>query len=199
MQQDSLTIEGALKLDTRLHNEADALLDQIGLGTILHSEGYLPVGSYTMRTMAWRDLDFERTEENPDWQLHWNLGNRFARLNSICELKCTNVYHQTHSRDYGLYWGLQIFNPQNGAKWNIDIWTARKAEFLQGCPDRERWAMLLTDEKRGNIVSIKESVCNLPEYRSTIQSVHIYQAVLDENIRGLNEFIEWHRNRFEQK
>ena len=36
-----------------------------GLGQIIREEGFHPVGSYVMKTMTWRDLDFERYDESP--------------------------------------------------------------------------------------------------------------------------------------
>ena len=66
-------------LDEGLRTEADRVLADSGIGVILAEAGYVPVGSYPMRTMTWRDLDFERTEEIQDWDRYWNLGSRLAR------------------------------------------------------------------------------------------------------------------------
>lgn len=45
-------------------------LAESGVGDVLNEAGYVPVGSYAMHTMTWRDLDFERPEETPDWERH---------------------------------------------------------------------------------------------------------------------------------
>jgi hypothetical protein len=52
--------------EASLRAEADAMLAASGIGAILAGAGYTAVGSYAMRTMTRRDLDFERAEE-PDW------------------------------------------------------------------------------------------------------------------------------------
>ncbi len=57
-------------IDTKLRTEADQLLKQSGIGEILLNEGFKPSGSYIMKTMTWRDLDFERIDANPNWEQH---------------------------------------------------------------------------------------------------------------------------------
>jgi hypothetical protein len=53
-------------LDSGLREEADRMLEESGIGKILLTEAFHAVGSYAMRTMTWRDLDFERCEDSPD-------------------------------------------------------------------------------------------------------------------------------------
>lgn len=65
-------------LDERLREEADRILEQSGVGSIIRAEGFEAVGSYVMKTMTWRDLDFERADDQPDWQQHWRLGLKLA-------------------------------------------------------------------------------------------------------------------------
>jgi hypothetical protein len=38
---------------------------------------------------------------------------------------------------------------------------------------------------------IKEAVCDLPEYRNILLSVHIYEAVLEHGVRSIDKFWEW--------
>jgi hypothetical protein len=184
-----------LALDERLRSEAAQLLHMSGLGEILRQEGYATVGSYTMRTMAWRDLDFERTEDEPDWHRHWALGARLAKIDWVWRLACTDAYRQPGSADKGLYWGLRLSDPAGGPVWKVDLWTARAEEFARGCPSRARWAALLTEDARVHILAIKEAVCGLPEYRRELLSVHIYEAVLDRGVRGIEPFRDWWRAR----
>jgi hypothetical protein len=184
-----------LKLDEGFREEADRMLSGSGLGAILQREGFEPVGSYVMRTMTWRDLDFERIESEPDWGRHWRLGAMLAESDWVWKFSCTHAYRQPASADEGLYWGLRVSDPAGGQIWKVDLWTARAEEFARGCPNRSRWAGLLTDEARFHILAIKEAVCNLPEYRREMLSVHIYEAVLDNGVRGVEEFKRWWRAR----
>ena len=184
-----------LELDQALRDEAVRVLDVSGLGAILHDEGYQPVGSFTMRTMTWRDLDFERVAYEPDWDQHWRLGTTLAGLSWVWKLNCTNAYRQPGSADEGLYWGLRLSDPKGGPVWKADLWTAREEEFAMACPNRSRWEALMTEDTRARILAIKKAVCSLPEYRRDILSVDIYYAVLDEGVRDLGQFMAWTRAR----
>lgn len=177
------------------------MLAASGLGEIIRAEGFMPQGSYAMRTMTWRDLDFERRQEQSDWDSHWDLGKRLASTGWPWRASCINAYREPGSREQGLYWGLRVRDPSKGVEtpiWKIDLWTAREDEFARQCPDRERWQALLTDDARYRVLKIKEAVCSLPEYRKTMLSVHVYQAVLDCGVRSLDEFMQWWQARQER-
>lgn len=185
-----------LALDGSLRDEADRVLDMSGLGDVLRVEGFKAVGSYVMRTMTWRDLDFEREEKAPSWSRHWELGAKLAKLAWVWKLHCTDAYRQPGSEDRGLYWGLRLSDPAGGPVWKVDLWTARAEEFARASPNRVRWGGLLTEEARVRILAIKKAVCGLPEYRREILAVHIYEAALDHGVRGLEEFDRWRKARF---
>jgi hypothetical protein len=181
-----------LQLDENLREEASRVLDVSGLGDVIQQYGYEPVGSQVMRTMTWRDLDFEHIDETPDWDRHWKLGAELAQSDWVWKFSCAHAYRQPKTSDAGLYWGLRMSDPDGGPTWKIDLWTARAEEFNQ---DRERWDALLTDDSRVEILAIKEAVCDLPEYRGTMLSVHIYEAVLDHGVYGTDAFLHWWRER----
>jgi len=180
-------------LDASLRAEADRMLEESDLGEIIRGEGYTAVGSYVMRTMTWRDLDFERCDESPDWQAHWELGKKFAQLKWVWRLAAVNAYQDPRSTDGGYYWGLRISRPGEKNFWKLDLWTARREEFERGAPKRPVWDSRLNDETRYHILVIKEAVCNLPEYRDSLLSMHIYEAVLEHDVRSIDEFWEWWR------
>jgi hypothetical protein len=189
-------IRRLLGLDAALRAEADAMLAASGIGPVLAEAGYCAVGSYVMHTMAWRDLDFERYQE-PDWEEHWEVATRLAHTGWCTRLQCVNVYREKAFVDYGFYLGLRVADPadpepqpkDDPAVWKLDLWTARRHEYT--LEPRARWASLLTEEKRALILAIKEAVCGRPEYRKTMLSVHIYEAVLDRGIETLDGFLQW--------
>ncbi len=182
-------------LDAGLRAEADLILKESGLGKIIREEGFKPVGSYAMHTMTWRDLDFERCNESPDWGVHWELGARLAQNNWVWSLHAVNAYTDPRNTDKGLYWGLRAVRPGEKEFWKLDLWTGREEEFAPAVADRKRWESLLTEDTRYHILEIKEAVCRLPEYRQSLLSVHIYEAVLENNIKGLNGFWDWWKGR----
>jgi len=179
-------------LDAKLREEADQMLELSGLGIIIQEEGFKPVGSYVMQTMTWRDLDFERWDESPDWERHWKLGVRLARQKWVWSLHAVNAYvDPRHPNDSGYYWGLRACRPGEREFWKLDLWTARREEFERSAPHRPLWESRLTEDSRYDILAIKEAVCTLPEYRNTLLSVHIYEAVLEDGVRSIDEFWEW--------
>jgi hypothetical protein len=56
----------------------------------------------------------------------------------------------------------------------------------------------LNDESRPHILAVKEAVCTHPSYRSKLLSVHIYEAVLEYGIRGIDEFWDWWKARYNE-
>lgn len=185
-----------LALDEGLRAEAGRMLAESGLDEIIREAGYVPVGSYVMRTMTWRDLDFERTEDNPDWDNHWILGARLAKTGWLWRVSCVDAYRDPRDPGAkGLYWGLRAANPQGGPTWKLDLWTARPGEF-EARSKREERMRRMTDEARLHILAIKEAVCQAPEYRDTLLSVHVYEAVLEHGVRGIEAFGEWWKARY---
>lgn len=189
-ERDVTEAERLNRLDADLRREADEFLLRSGLGRIISAAGYVPVGSYTMRTMVWRDLDFEKMVDNPNWQDHWRLGDTLAGIEGVYRLSCIDAYRDPHFMDYGLYWGVRASGP-NGTVWKFDLWTARPEEFAPGLERRAKWMELLTDENRLDILAIKEAVHTRGEYGKTILSVHIYEAVLEHGIGSVEDFMDW--------
>ncbi len=188
--------ERLFELDAGLRVEADKMLKESELGRIIKEEGFHPVGSYVMKTMTWRDIDFERCDESPDWRKHWKLGERLAKLNWVWGLSAINAYADPrHPGDQGHYWGLRVVRPGEKEFWKIDLWTARREEFERSAPKRPLWESRLTEDARYYILEIKEAVCQLSEYRNNLLSVHIYEAVLENGVKGINEFWEWWKGR----
>ncbi len=182
-------------LDAGLRKEADLMLQESGLGKLIRAEGYHPVGSYAMRTMTWHDLDFERYDDSPDWDEHWEMGKKLAGLPWVWGADATNGYADPRKENPGLYWGLRAVRPGNKDYWKLDLWTARREEFERDAPKRPLWESLLNDATRYEILVIKEAVCLLPEYRNSLLSVHIYEAVLEKGLRGVKEFMMWWKER----
>ncbi len=183
-------------LDESLRAEGRRVLDASGLGALIDEHGFIPVGSQAMHTMTWRDLDSERVQDPPDWEEHCELTRRAAMTGWCVRLHCVNNYRE-HPDEGGFYLGLRAADPACTAPapkghpdvWKLDLWTARAHEFITG--PRERWDALMTEEKRAAILATKEAVCHRPEYRDTMRSVHIYEAVLEREIEDLDGFMAW--------
>ncbi len=177
------------RLDADLRREADEFLLSSGLGRIISAAGFMLFGSYVMQTMVWRDLDFERMVDNPDWREHWEWGQVLGGIEGVYRLSCIDAYRDSHIEESGLYWGVRAIGA-NGAEWKLDLWTARPDEFL-GLERRANWMDLMTEESRLDVLAIKEAVHTHPEYRKTVLSVHVYEAVLEHGIGNVEDFWDW--------
>ena len=186
-------------LDENLRTEGQSVLERSGIGEIIYTAGFHPVGSFVMKTMTWRDMDFERYDENPSWTKHWQLGRNLSELDWIWSLHCNDSYRDPRTpNDYGYYWGLRVSDPNQEGNdfWKIDLWTARKEEFEKSSPHRELWNNLMTEGKRCAILAIKEKLHDHPQYRQTLLSVHIYEAVLEYRISNLDGFWGFWESRY---
>jgi hypothetical protein len=181
--------------EAALRTEAEDMLANTGLGMIFAQAGYHAVGSYVMRTMVWRDLDFEREVDSPTWDEHWKFGQKLASTGIVWKFSCVDAYRDRRNPgDRGLYWGIQFDYPAGGPIWKVDLWSARHGEF-DGLARRTLWMSRLTDESRSHILEIKNAVWSHPDYRKALLSVHIYEAVLEHDIRGLKDFWSWWNTR----
>lgn len=187
-------------LDESLRGEADRMLAESGLSAILNEAGYVVKGSYAMRTMTWRDLDFIRTDESADWAGHWSIGTRLAETGWVWRLMSLHAYDDPRVPNRrGLYWDLRVRSPHGGPTWKLDLWTARSAEHAPRALKAQERSRLMTEEARCHILAIKEAYCRTLAYHDTVVSAHIYEAVLEHGVRGVEAFREWWRARYGEK
>lgn len=187
-------------LDESLRAEADQMLADSGIGAILDEAGYVAVGSYALHTMTWRDIDFERYEDEPDWSRHWEVGTRLAKTGWCVRMNCVDWFRlKPEDTVEHLYWGIRIVSPcqqqpiplSHPTVWKLDLWVVERNRFAANARRRDGWLRRLDDEARSYVLAIKEAVCDDPEYRRTMLSVHIYDAVLSHNIRDPATFRAW--------
>lgn len=91
--------------------------------------------------------------------------------------------------DQGLYWQLR-YQHANGQEWKIDMWSMQHSH-PGPCSAAlvEPMKQSLTDETRQAILELKEQA--LLDVTLHCGSIHIYRAVLDDNIRSLEQFRMW--------
>jgi hypothetical protein len=196
--------ERLFALDETLRREADEVLAASGIGSILSDAGFIPVGSYPMRTMTWREVDFELHAE-PEPQKFWDMCRELAGTGWCHRMQCVDHYQEQVFTAYGLYCGIRIACPERTAAptaeggpdvWKLDIWTMREAEAEEQLGRQRRiWESRLSDETRSYILAIKEDACRQPEYGGHLLAIHIYEAVLEQDIRDADSFFWWWRRK----
>jgi len=176
-----------------LHQEASELLDKEGLLPMLRSFGTTRViGSYTLDTMTWPDIDISmnlRNEKNTE--LFFEIGKRIGTKFQITKMSYSNHYIRGFpGYDHGLYWGTQL--RYRGREWKIDLWGYNDTDYQKHIAEFETLRCQLQDADRGAILRIKHVICQHPDYRgNTYNSMAIYRAVLADKVESVNEFITW--------
>jgi len=175
--------------DVRLRQEANTLLTDRGLLALLADYGKVHLsGSYALQLMSWRDLDIYMEAPNITADDYFELGRRIYGL--LTPFKMHFNDHREHPLDggiKGLYWGLYLGDVTREA-WKIDLWTFDSATCRNRLIHNEGIRKRLTPETRTAILEIKSQLWNHPEYRKTLTSQMIYDAVLDSGIRDIEAF-----------
>jgi len=177
------------ELDVRLRREAKALLSDRWLLALFAEYGTVHLsGSYALQLMTWRDLDIYMEAPNITVDEYFELGRQIYRL-----LTPKKMHFNDHRENLleggikGLYWGLYLGDERKGA-WKIDLWTFDSATCRNRLMHNEGIRNRLTPETRTAILEIKSLLWTHPEYRRSLASQMIYNAVLDAGVRDIEAF-----------
>jgi hypothetical protein len=178
-----------LSREEKLREEADVLLENRGLRKLLSEYGTVHlVGSYTLKLMAWRDLDIFLESSKISLDHSFELGRRIGNLLLPFKMFLTDYTTGLSEDNYhGLYWGIRLGELRNNA-WKIDLHMEDWKKCLEMVEKCDRKANRLTNENRCQILSIKSEIWNHPEYRKTITSQDVYDAVLDHGVTTMEGF-----------
>jgi hypothetical protein len=171
-----------------LKREADGLMTACRLADLLASyPQWFVGGSYSYDLMVWRDLDVYVLDLTHDLKVCFEVALALTERLPAWKSRFTNNLGREPN---GYYWGLKTGDERAGA-WKLDVWFLDRAGF----DAHRRYAAAmnerLTAETRAAICAIKESYWRRAEYRDTVTSEHIYRAVLDGGVRGVDEFEKW--------
>ncbi len=180
-----------------LQSEASAVLDDLGLFAHLQGAGeVVPIGSYTLGLMVWRDIDLSV------YCISLSADRAFAALRPLAShprvvrLNFDNWRGPNGTADFpdGYYWGIR-YRAEAEREWKIDLW------FLpDDLPRKEaaRAALMrrqLTPETRLAILSLKEIWHRVPSYGRGVSSIDVYDAVLQHGVRTRSAFARYLRER----
>jgi hypothetical protein len=181
-----------LAVDEMLRAEADALLRQRGLQKLL--EEYAPIhitGSYTLHLMVWRDLDIAMDASAISVPEFFDLGKRITTLLTPWKMFFTNNRDNDGGRyPRGLYWGIRMGDTKRGA-WKIDLWAFDSDECRTKVCECDALGSRLNDQNRLTILRLKSQLWDKPQYRDTITSQDVYEAVLDRGVETMDEFAKY--------
>jgi hypothetical protein len=188
-----------LKRQDALQAEAWRTLAALDLAAALAPIGPIEViGSLATGLMVWRDIDLHVVAPDlPSAVAHDAMARYFGHP-QIGAIR----YRYDHAarnladdpRDDRYYYAL-FYQSENGHEWKVDIsiWIA-DPPHVERLPPANLVARL-NDETRLAILWIKDQWYARPEYRMTVSSVDIYDAVLDHGVRAPTEFAAYLRAR----
>lgn len=176
-----------------LHEEASKLLNKEGLLPMLNAFGTTSViGSYTLDTMTWPDIDISMNLPNDqNVKLFFELGKRIATKFEITKMSYSNHFIRNFPGfDHGLYWGIQL--RYAGREWKIDLWGYDDTDYQTHIADFDALHRQLQQADRAAILRIKHVICQHPDYRGNVyNSMAIYRAVLEDKVESVDEFKAW--------
>ena len=176
-----------------LRDEASNLLNHEGLLPMLKSFGTTRViGSYTLDTMTWRDIDISmKLPDEQDIALFFEISRKFATKFQITKMSYSNHFIRNFPGfDHGLYWGIRLHYAEQ--EWKIDLWGYGEKDYHKHMADFDRLHKEIQHADRTTILRIKHAVSQRPDYRGDVyNSMAVYRAVLMGKVTSLEEFNRW--------
>jgi hypothetical protein len=171
--------------NAQLKTEADLLILRCGLSELLAAyPGWFIGGSYSYDLMCWRDLDIYVLDPQHDLRRCFEVGYELTRRLAAKKSRFTN---NVGGEPNGLYWGIKLGDERRGA-WKLDVWFLDRASYEAHAAYSAKMNERLTAETRSIILALKEAYWQRPEYRDTVTSELIYQAVLNSGVKTIGDF-----------
>lgn len=187
----------------QLQIEADDVVELLQLEDLLGAFGRpVRVGSSAMGLMVRRDIDI--TVICP--RLDTATLAAFADVASLLMQKTTHVVSVRFRNDTGawnsepakypdgLYLGLTV-HARNDAIWTLDIWAVDHPERQPDLGHLETLLPRMTHEHRGAILQIKQALAERQEGMATVPSAVVYEAVVNHDVRTVEQLELWWRKR----
>ena len=131
------------------------------------------------------DIDIEIFCHEPRIEEGFEIIRACALHPKVTKTRFWNALGPPH---HGLYW--QVRYNYEGEEWKIDMWSVANS-YSEPCGTHltEPMNRALTPESRETILSLKEKMFS----NGTLDcpSIQIYRAVLDSDVRTLDELKEW--------
>ncbi len=143
------------------------------------------VGAVAYRLVVAPDIDMEIFCHEPKIEDGFEIIRACALYPKVTWTRFWNALGPPH---HGLYW--QVRYNYEGEEWKIDMWSVADS-YSEPCGTHltEPMNRALTPESRETILSLKEAIFT----NDTLDcpSIQIYRAVLDSDVRTLDELKEW--------
>ncbi|HEX3272678.1 MAG TPA: hypothetical protein VHR15_18685 [Ktedonobacterales bacterium] len=196
---DSAYAHELLERQDTLQAEAWRTLAALDLEAALAPIGLMEViGSLATGLMVWRDIDLLVIAPGLSTSVAHEAMARYFGHPKIGAIRYRYDYaaqNPANDPNDDRYYYALFYQGAGGHEWKIDIsiWIA-DPPHVERLPSSSLIARL-NDETRLAILWIKDQWFARPEYRMTVYSVDIYDAVLDHGVRTPEEFAAYLRER----
>jgi len=187
-------VDQLLQRQDMLQKEAQAVVEELAIVAMLNNVGTVRVlGSSVLGLMTWRDIDIAVSSPGLTSKQAYEAVQPLLthpRVKQGRYLNESGSYNPTGLPYDERYFFMVYYDRQAESEWKIDIsfWLA---EGIHPEPIYEAVKRQLTPETRLSILRIKDVWYKLPFYRQEVSSVDIYDAVLQHEVRTLDEFDQY--------
>lgn len=169
------------KLPSEKQKKAIEILNHLNLPEALHKYGRAEVvGSTVLDLIVKLDIDIHLLTHNDLTETAMNITRYLLHFDDINQVR-VNDYRHMHA----IKCAVDNY-PQRKNGWSIDIWITNKLENT-GFHHAEIILNQLTPKKKEIILEIKRFYNELGQLRDGL-SCKIYNAVLNHNVKNLDEF-----------
>lgn len=149
------------------------------------------VGSYASNLMTWRDIDLQfPLETTDDKQILFKIAKDIGVTFAVKRLVFNNHRLRDESPfDYGLYLGTQLIHENQ--HWKVDLWCVEPEHFERSMAEHRSQITALKNIDRAAILALKFALIERGDYRNTVWSVDLYNAMLEDGVRTTEDFDVW--------
>lgn len=168
------------------HRVAENILCELDLVNMWNRFGTCNlVGAFAYGLIVAPDIDMEIFCPELKIEHGFEIIGACALHPNVARARFLNALGPPH---YGLYWRVDY--KYEGKEWKIDMWSLADS-YSESCGTHltEPMKRALTLETRETILGLKETV--LADSGLECPSIQIYRAVLDFDVRTIDEMKEW--------
>jgi hypothetical protein len=171
----SVNDDALLVRQAELQRDAATFIHELGLIELLGRAGrVLQLGSAVTGLMVWRDVDFGVDAPGLTADAAWETMRPILG-------RCSSVHYANDYEERRHYFVMRI----EGWKVDVSLWFAGVPPAVE--PFQAELPARLTEESRLAILRLKDFWHRLPHYPELVSAWEIYDAVLNHEVRTLDE------------
>ena len=177
-----------LKYSAKIKEETDLILYDRGLYKIFEKYGTAKfTGSYELDLMIKKDLDVTIVTKDISLEEFFNLGGEISSLLKPHSMFFRNTKVKPISKrpKEGYYWGVQFDD------WKIDLWAIDEQIYSGSVRYIDSVAGKITEENKKTILELKYLFIDNKDYGSKFSSREVYEAVLNNGVKTVDEFYSY--------